>query len=186
MQKVNRFEMTGLIIAKYKREDGSFNYTVVTKSGAEAYVNIISGSSEEFPLRKRVKVTGHIEGSTYKDNKDGKIKTSQFFIADTIVPAKTVLEEVFPDGGHGHFYGDSSFIYAIAGNIVRIREQNGFIHLSVETADADGKAVLVHISEKKYQGFPDLKVGDKIRSVCGIYTKNRGYRTLTINDIEAA
>lgn len=182
MIKKNHFLMTGIIVGKHERNDGATGYTVATKSGVTAYVGIIDHTGADFPIKTRVKAEGHIEGWAYKDDKDNRIKMNQYFIADSIEKEKDLIEEGFNVDG-GHFYPEPSFIYYVGGKVTHVGLQNDFLHLQIETDNTKGKTATINVSARESDVLPEVHKGDNILCACGVFTKNRGYRNLTISDI---
>lgn len=177
----NEFTMTGVIVAKRQMKNGSQGCTLLTKSGVAAYVGFINQSGTDPAMLSHVIVRGHIRGSVYRDKRN-KTQTSQFFIADSIEDEKDLINEGFGISA-GHFYKEHYFEYLLAGRVTWLSEQNGYIHMSVETDSPDGKYVLVRVKARKFNGFPDIQTGSNIICVCGVYTRNAGKRELTVNDI---
>lgn len=182
MIKKNHFLMTGIIVGRHERKDGTKGYTVATRSGVTAYVGVIDRSGIDLPVKTRVKVEGHVEGWAYKDSKDGKVKMNQYFIADSIEREKDLIKEGFDVDG-GHFYPEPDFIYYIGGKAIHVGKQDSFLHLQIETDDTKGKTATINISARESDVLPEIHKGDNVLCACGVFTKNRGYRNLTVSDI---
>ena len=181
--------MTGVIVACHKRQSGAMTYTIATKSGVTAYVPVLQRDkdAEAFPKKAHVRVVGHVEGTVRKDD-NGKAYVSQYFIADKIQKEQNLIAEYFGADAYdlGHFYKESDFKYYVGGRVVRIARQGDFLHLSVETETDDKDPVIVKLQARTVDAFPQIEKCDNIICQCGVYTKNRGYRNLTVTDLDVA
>lgn len=180
-EKLNHFRTTGRVAGHFTTKNGNSVVTIVTKSGRDAFIKVLTNEKDIPKNGTRVEAEGYVSRRTGKDNQ-GRLYHAQCFIADKFGPEKTAAEKEFGTENGGMFYDDPYFVYDIAGEVQHV-EGDDFKRVLVKTERPDGTSISVWLSMKTPKnGFP-VKAGDNARFTTGVYTGNRRHETLTITDI---
>lgn len=178
---LNHFHLTGRVAGGFKTKNGSV-ITIVTRSGKDAFVRVSTNEKDVPANGTRIAVEGYVSRRRGHE-KNGDTYYAQCFVAESVMPDKTAAEKEYGSGTRGMYYDEPSFTYNVAGEVLRVINENGFSKALVQTRRPNGKGVNVWLSMKTPSGGFPAKQGDNALFVTGVYTEDRRHETLTIRDI---
>ena len=189
IDRVNKIKASGRIVSESKLKNGWDGITLFVKLGnREIYPRFYcpEGVLPEHEKHDRLLILGHIHTYIHR-TPEGKRSYRQQFVADKIVPEKTLTEMSF--GEAGSFYPPMYANIFLKGNVHSIKTDNGWTQLSVTVNDGERDAN-VTTSMKARSGQPEIHEGDPICLVCGVSTsrkeingKSVTFEDITISDI---
>ena len=180
MKNENYFKTTGRVAGSFKTATGNV-VTIVTKSGKDAFIKVLTNETDIPKNGTRVEVEGYVGRRRGRD-RDGKEFYAQSFYAESFGLEKTAAERAFGEDRGGQYYDEPEFICKIAGKVLHV-EGDDFKRVLVETNLPNGKIIKIWLSGRAGNREFPVKEGDMAEFVTGVYTGNRKHETLTIRDI---
>lgn len=190
-ENVNQVDAEGRIVSIRPRKDGITSVmTIISKNGRDIFPRFICPSKEisGYKIHDRVQIKGHIH--TYPLVVDKKYRMQQEFIADSIIPAETLSDQVF--GVKGKFFAQMKCDVYVKGIVASVKTDGEWYRYTVEVPSdqKNGYADKIYMSMKKIDRHPVINKGDTICSICGVSTpvktiddKNKYFEDLIVSDI---
>lgn len=187
--RVNKIKASGRIVSESKLKNGWDGITLFVKlDNREIYPKFYcpKGVLPDHDKHERLLIYGHVHTYIHR-TPEGKKSYRQQFVADKIVPEKTLTEMSF--GEHGSFYPPMYANVFLKGAVHSVKIDNGWMRLSVTVNDGERDANIT-TSMKMRRDQPAINAGDPICLVCGVSTsrkevngKSVTFEDVTISDI---
>ena len=169
METMNKVVINGRIVSIRAINGGKKIVTISSKNGRDVYprVECTAEMTDGLKEHARVTVEAHIVSPSIRDKATGKWNPSQYFVADSITPAKTLTEEYF--GLKGKFFAPPDVNICLSGEVVGVIESGDWLRYIIKTDER----TTIKTNMKKLDRQPDIKKGTKIYAVCSVSTPKK-------------
>lgn len=183
MKMKNYVEAQGKIV-KIEKRDGEYGFGTIlllVKAGAKESTITFSLTCPIDPSisrRDTVKVMGHIGATPTYIDENGKRRSDQFFIADSVEPSKTTLEMLCGVKGN-IYYPEHYFRCCIVGKLIHFHKSTdewGRIYIAT-VSDTDWTTrIMLNYYLKGLMPDPEaFRKGDEVALVAGINVNSKEY-----------
>lgn len=194
---VNKFELTGRVVAIREDHYGNKMVTIFTKNGKDVYLKVrmdkevyaaIDGTNHAI-----VSITGHIVNKRVPSRVEkNKYILAQQFVADIVSPEKTLTDQYF--GVKGKFHLPLSIKIYICGILASSNvNDKGWTRYVVDTFNDKNKKTSIVTYLGKVDRRPKVNNGDMVCMVCSLSTPKKevngkaiNYEDIIVSDIAKA
>ena len=194
---VNKFELTGRVVATREDHYGNKMVTIFTKNGKDVYLKVrmdkevyaaIDGTNHAI-----VNITGHIVNKRVPSRVEkNKYILAQQFVADIVSPEKTLTDAFF--GVKGKFHLPLSIKIYIRGILASSNvNDKGWTRYVVDTFNDKNKKTSIVTYLGKVDRRPKVNNGDMVCMVCSLSTPKKevngkaiNYEDIIVSDIAKA
>lgn len=173
VKTINHVTAIGRLIGINAKENQT-SIILHSKNGRDIYPRFIvppTISLADISIRSKIVVEGHIERTEKKYHDE--LIINQYFVADSIHEAKTLLETVLDE--KGIFFEAPSVKIALCGEVITITDEEDWIRFSVKV-DYDNderKSTVVRVSMKKSDRLPVIERHDMVAMFCYLGTAKK-------------
>ena len=188
-QLTNEVVVRGRYVNLIPLKNGNFLMQVVSRNGQrDVFPTFLCKEEPKIKRREHVLVKGYVVDRKSK-NDNGKIVNTQQFVAEDIIPDKTITEETF--GIKGAFFNPPSTSIKISGELAAVKVEEEWVRFTILT---NGKKktknpASIRMSMKKRDRPQEYNVGDMLYAVGGISTTRKEvdgktvyYEDIIVND----